>query len=104
MHGPERPSQEVLFAIDYGLGTLYRQTGDEASRGCEVLHVERQDVSQSMHLTDGNKTRIVDLRANNAGCLRQRFPRDVYLWNFRQDWKLRFEREPFGMRVLWRQA
>jgi hypothetical protein len=37
--GPERPSQEVLFSLDCGLGMQYRQTGDEAGRAREVLQV-----------------------------------------------------------------
>ena len=53
-----------------------------------------------MHLTDGDKARIVDLFPNNATCLRQRFPRDVYLRDFGQDWKFQFELDPFACASL----
>jgi hypothetical protein len=36
-----------------------------------MLHIEREDVRQSMHLTHGNKPGVMDLLTDYASCHRK---------------------------------
>ena len=89
---------------DHFLRTDYRQPGYKTRQAHKMLHVKRENVRRSAHLAYRDEPRVVDLFADHARSLGQRFPRHIDVWRFRYNWKQQLELFRLGAGVYGRQS